>query len=175
MGSLALAMIGIICLAPVLANLLRPVVVPSIPLGPTLPCSRAPSWQTTWAARPGPELAPGGRGLRRTVVGAMLGPPSSSPSLALGIIQKRGPEFLAKGVLAGVITIPLGAPGRRTGGGVSGGYGAPQPHPYRAHRRAHCGGAMAHSYGGMVKFTVFGKIVVIVITVSAWPPPLWGP
>ena len=28
MGSLALAMIGIICLAPVLANLLRPVVVP---------------------------------------------------------------------------------------------------------------------------------------------------
>ena len=28
MGSLALAMLGIICLAPVLANLLRPVVVP---------------------------------------------------------------------------------------------------------------------------------------------------
>ena len=28
MGSLALAMVGIICLAPVLANLLRPVVVP---------------------------------------------------------------------------------------------------------------------------------------------------
>ena len=29
MGSLAMAMIGIICLAPVLSNLLRPVVVPS--------------------------------------------------------------------------------------------------------------------------------------------------
>ena len=36
MGSLALAMIGIICLAPVLANLLRPVVVPLYPGGGTV-------------------------------------------------------------------------------------------------------------------------------------------
>ena len=48
MGSLALAMIGIICLAPVLANLLRPVV-------PTRPCAPGPYWQTIWAARPWPE------------------------------------------------------------------------------------------------------------------------
>ena len=55
MGSLALAMIGIICLAPVLANLLRPVVVP---WGPIRPCSRVPSWPTTWGARPWPRSWP---------------------------------------------------------------------------------------------------------------------
>ena len=49
MGSLALAMIGIICLAPVLANLLRPVVVP---WGPTRPCLPVPSWPTIWGAPP---------------------------------------------------------------------------------------------------------------------------
>ena len=39
MGSLALAMIGIICLAPVLASLLRPVVVPIYTF-----LQAAPSW-----------------------------------------------------------------------------------------------------------------------------------
>ncbi len=43
MGSLALAMVGIICLAPVLANILRPVIVPfSAFLVRTLPCSPEP-------------------------------------------------------------------------------------------------------------------------------------
>lgn len=59
MGSLALAMIGIICLAPVLANLLRPVVVPLYQaLGADPPCSRVPSWPTTWGARPWPRSWP---------------------------------------------------------------------------------------------------------------------
>ena len=67
MGSLALAMIGIICLAPVLANLLRPVVVPLPGLGPIRPCSRVPSWPTTWGRAPGPGAGPdpGGGTVRR--------------------------------------------------------------------------------------------------------------
>ena len=56
MGSLALAMIGIICLAPVLANLLRPVVVPLYQaLGADPAMSPVPSWPTTWGARPWPR------------------------------------------------------------------------------------------------------------------------
>ena len=51
MGSLALAMIGVIALAPVLANLLRPVVVPVYQFwGQILPCLPALSWLVTWAA-----------------------------------------------------------------------------------------------------------------------------
>ena len=51
MGSLALAMLGIICLAPVLAAVLKPIVVPVFSfLGRILPCLPAPSWPATWAA-----------------------------------------------------------------------------------------------------------------------------
>ena len=53
MGSLALAMIGIICLAPVLANLLRPVVVPLYQaLGADPAMFAGTSWPTTWGGAP---------------------------------------------------------------------------------------------------------------------------
>ena len=77
-------------------------------------------------------------------------------------------------MLAGVITIPLGAPGRRTGGGFPVAMVLRNLIPIVLIAVLIAGGAMAH-FRGMVKgFTVFGKIVVIVITVGL-AAPLWRP
>ena len=114
MGSLALAMIGIICLAPVLANLLRPVVVPLYSLLGADPAMFAGTILANdmGGAPLARELAltPEAGQFGGLIVGAMLGPTVVfTIPVALGIIQKEDQEFLAKGVLAGVITIPLGA------------------------------------------------------------------
>ena len=51
MGSLALSMVGIITLAPVLANLLSPIVVPVYELlGLIQQCLPQPYWLMIWAA-----------------------------------------------------------------------------------------------------------------------------
>ena len=114
MGSLALAMIGILCLAPVLSALLRPVVVPLYGFLGADPAMFA-----------GTILANdmGGAALARElalteeagqfgglIVGAMLGPTVVfTIPVALGILRKEDLEPLAQGVLAGIVTIPLGA------------------------------------------------------------------
>ena len=112
-GSLALSMLGIICLAPVLAKLLRPVVVPVYRFLGADP-----------GMFPGSILANdmGGAALSMelaqsreaglfggTIIGAMLGATIVfTIPVALGIIQPEDRPFLAKGVLAGIITIPVG-------------------------------------------------------------------
>ena len=114
MGALALAMIGILCLAPVLSDLLRPVVVPVYAFLGADPAMFA-----------GTILANdmGGAALARElalteeagqfgglIVGAMLGPTVVfTIPVALGILRKEDLEPLAQGVLAGIVTIPLGA------------------------------------------------------------------
>ena len=114
MGALALAMIGILCLAPVLSALLRPVVVPLYGFLGADPAMFA-----------GTILANdmGGAALARElalteeagqfgglIVGAMLGPTVVfTIPVALGILRKEDLESLAQGVLAGIVTIPLGA------------------------------------------------------------------
>ncbi len=114
MGALALAMIGILCLAPVLSALLRPVVVPLYGFLGADPAMFA-----------GTILANdmGGAALARElalteeagqfgglIVGAMLGPTVVfTIPVALGILRKEDLEPLAQGVLAGIVTIPLGA------------------------------------------------------------------
>ena len=123
MGSLALAMIGIICLAPVLANLLRPVVVPLYSLLGADPAMFAGTILANdmGGAPLARELAltPEAGQFGGLIVGAMLGPTVVfTIPVALGIIQKEDQEFLAKGVLAGVITIPLGA----LAGGLAAGF-----------------------------------------------------
>jgi len=51
MGSLAIAMLGIIALAPVLAGLLKPVIVPVFSfLVQTRPCSPEVFWPAIWGA-----------------------------------------------------------------------------------------------------------------------------
>ena len=113
MGSLALAMIGIICLAPVLANLLRPVVVP---LYQALGADPAMFAGTLLANDMGgaplaQELALNQEAgqFGGLIVGSMLGPTIVfTIPVALGIIKKEDRPYLGAGVLAGMITIPIG-------------------------------------------------------------------
>lgn len=113
MGALALAMVGVVSLAPVLADLMRPVVSPFYKLLGADPAMFA----TTILANDmgGYPLAmqlaenPDAGRFAGLILGAMLGPTIVfTIPVALGIIEKEDREFLSKGVLAGMITIPIG-------------------------------------------------------------------
>lgn len=171
MGSLALSMIGIIALAPVLANVLRPVVVPLFNLVGADPAVFA---GTILANDMGG--APLAKELAQTVeagqfggliVGAMLGPTIVfTIPVALGIIKAEDRPALARGVLAGIITIPVGS----FAGGLAAGF---QVLMILRNLIPIVVIALLIALGlflvpnGMVKgFQVFGKIIIIIITVG---------
>lgn len=113
MGTLAVAMIGVISLAPVIANVMEPIVVPIFTAFGADPSMFA----TTLLANDmgGYPLAmqmakdPAIGNFAGLILGAMMGPTIVfTIPVALGIIKKEDSQFLAKGVLAGIITIPLG-------------------------------------------------------------------
>lgn len=113
MGSLALAMLGVVSLAPVLAKVLKPIVEPVYTMLGADPAMFA----TTLLANDmgGYPLAMELAGSNEAglfaglILGAMMGPTIVfTIPVALGIIDKEDTPFLAKGVLAGIITIPLG-------------------------------------------------------------------
>ena len=171
MGSLALSMIGIICLAPVLAGLLRP---GGGPLYSFLGADPAMFAGTILANDMGgaplaKELAltPEAGQFGGLIVGSMLGPTVVfTIPVALGIIRPEDHEFLAKGVLAGVITIPIGG----LVGGIAAGFPLMMvlknliPIVLIAVLIAL---GLAFIPDGMVKgFQVFGRFVIIVITVG---------
>ena len=171
MGSLALAMIGIICLAPVLADVLRPVVVPFYQFLGADPAMFA---GTILANDMGG--APLAKELALTeqagqfgglIVGAMLGPTIVfTIPVGLGIIQAEDRPALATGVLAGVITVPIGS----FAGGLAAGF--PVMMVLRnlipiALFAVLIALGLAFVPRGMVKgFQVFGRVVVILITVG---------
>lgn len=113
LGSLALAMIGIISFAPVLAGLLKPLLVPVYSFFGADPAMFA----TTFLANDmgGYHLA---MDLAQTtnaglfaglLLGSMLGATIVfTIPVALGIIRKQDHDYLAKGILIGLTTIPLG-------------------------------------------------------------------
>ena len=113
MGALAMAMVGIIALAPVLANLLRPVIVPvytflgadpAMFAGTILACDMggaALAQQLTTD----PEAALIGGILSGSTLGATI---VFIIPVAMGILQKEDRPAMAKGVLAGIVTIPIG-------------------------------------------------------------------
>lgn len=113
-GSLALSMLGIICLAPVLANVLRPVVVPVFRIfgadpgmfpGSILACDMGGAPLAMELAENREAGLFGG-----VIIGSMLGATIVfTIPVALGIIRQEDRKFLAQGVLAGIITIPVGA------------------------------------------------------------------
>lgn len=113
MGSLALSMVGIITLAPVLANILKPVVVP---LYTALGADPAMFATTLLANDMGGfplamQLAqdPQAGLFAGAILGAMMGPTIVfTIPVALGIIEKEDQQYLATGVLSGLITIPIG-------------------------------------------------------------------
>lgn len=113
-GSLAISMVGIIALAPVIANLLKPVIVPIFGFLGADPAMFAGSILANdmGGAPLAQALANDAQAglFGGLIVGAMLGPTIVfTIPVALGIIEERDRKFLATGVLAGVITIPIGS------------------------------------------------------------------
>lgn len=113
MGSLALAMVGIIALAPVLAQLLRPVVVPvytflgadpAMFAGTILACDMGGA-SLAQELTNDPEAAALGGILCGSMLGATI---VFTVPVAMGILSKEDRPFLAKGILCGVVTIPVG-------------------------------------------------------------------
>ena len=113
MGSMGLAMIGIIALAPVLAGLLRPVVVPVYEfLGAdpamfagTLLASDMGGGQLARELSADPRAAMLGGVITGSMMGATL---VFTIPVAMGIVAAEDRPALAKGILAGIVTIPVG-------------------------------------------------------------------
>ena len=113
MGSLAMAMIGIICLAPVLASILKPVVVPvynflgadgAMFAGTILACDMGGGSLAQELTADSQAALLGG-----VITGSMLGATVVfTIPVAMGILQEEDRPFLAKGILCGVVTVPIG-------------------------------------------------------------------
>ncbi len=113
-GALSLSMLGILALAPVLANLLKPVLVPVYRLLGADPAMFAGSILANdmGGAPLAAELAQTKEAAQfgGLIVGSMLGATIVfTIPVALGIIRAEDRPALAKGILAGVVTIPIGA------------------------------------------------------------------
>lgn len=123
-GALSLSMLGILSLAPVLAKLLKPVLVPLYGFLGADPAMFAGSILANdmGGAPLAMELAQSQEAGRFAglIVGSMLGATIVfTIPVALGIIRAEDRPALAKGVLAGVVTIPIGA----LVGGLTAGFG----------------------------------------------------
>ena len=171
MGSLALAMVGIVCLAPVLAALLKPVVVPvnsflgadpAMFAGTILACDMG-----------GGALAMEMTGNRDAallggvITGSMLGATLVfTIPVAMGILEEEDRPAMAKGILCGIVTIPVGV----LVGGVTAGFPLGMvlknliPIVLIA---ALIALGLWKAEQKMVRgFTVFGKVVVTVVTLG---------
>lgn len=171
MGALALAMVGIICLAPVLARLLRPVLVPvyrflgadpAMFAGSILACDMGGASLAYELAESQQAAQFGG-----LIVGSMLGPTIVfTIPVALGILSKEDLPWLAKGVLAGVITVPLGC----LAGGLVAGFPILMVLrnliPIAIFALLIALGLWKAEKAMIRGFAVFGKVVVAVITVG---------
>ena len=113
MGSLALAMVGIITLAPVLANLLRPVIVPvygalgadpAMFAGTILACDMG-GGALAQELTNDPQAALLGGVLCGSMLGATI---VFTIPVAMGILSEQDRPAMAKGILAGIVTIPVG-------------------------------------------------------------------
>ena len=113
MGSMGLAMIGIISLSPVLAGLLRPVVVPVYKLlgadpamfaGTLLACDMGGGPLARELSADSQAALLGG-----VITGSMMGATIVfTIPVAMGIVEAEDRPALAKGILAGIVTIPVG-------------------------------------------------------------------
>ena len=122
MGSLAMAMIGIIALAPVLADILTPVVVPvyrflgadpAMFAGTILACDMG-GGSLAMEMSSDPKAALLGGVLTGFMLGATI---VFTIPIAMGILEETDRAAMAKGILCGIVTIPLGV---LTGGLVAG-------------------------------------------------------
>lgn len=113
LGPLALAMVGVMSLSPVLAKILNPVIGPLYGLigadpamfAGTLLANDMGGWPLAEQMTDNLQAAQ----LSGLILGSMMGPTIVfTIPVALSIIDKSDRPFLAKGVLAGICTIPLG-------------------------------------------------------------------
>ena len=113
MGSLALAMIGIITLAPVLAAVLKPVVLPVYRLlgadpamfAGTILASDMGGGALAQELTQDPQAALLGGVLTGSMLGATI---VFTIPVAMGILAEEDRPIMAKGILCGIVTIPIG-------------------------------------------------------------------
>lgn len=171
MGSLALAMVGIVCLAPVLAGLLKPVIVPVFAFlgadpamfaGTILACDMGGGALAVELAASSQAAMLGG-----VLTGSMLGATVVfTIPVAMGILEEKDRPVMAQGILCGIVTIPLGV----LAGGLTAGF------PIGMVLRnlipiviiaALIALGLWRAENAMVRgFEVFGKLVVAVVTVG---------
>ena len=171
MGSLALAMVGIVSLAPVLAGILKPIVVPVYRLlgadpamfaGTVLACDMG-----------GGPLArqltadPQAADLGGVITGSMLGATVVfTIPVAMGILEEEDRPAMAKGILCGMVAIPFGI----LAGGLTAGYAFSMVLrnlvPIVLMALLIALGLWRAEKTMVAAFTAFGKIVVAVVTVG---------
>ena len=171
MGSLALAMVGIVSLAPVLAGILKPIVVPVYRLlgadpamfaGTLLACDMG-----------GGPLArqltadPQAADLGGVITGSMLGATVVfTIPVAMGILEDRDRPAMAKGILCGMVAIPFGI----LAGGLTAGYAFSMVLrnlvPIVLMALLIALGLWRAEKAMVAAFTAFGKILVAVVTVG---------
>ena len=171
MGTLALAMIGIVCLAPVLAKLLKPVVVPiygalgadpAMFAGTILACDMGGGALARELA-----LSEDAAGLGGIITGSMLGATIVfTIPVAMGLLREEDRPAMAKGILCGIVAIPLGV----LAGGLTAGYPVVMILrnlvPIVLIALLIALGLWRAEKAMVTAFTVFGKIVVAVVTVG---------
>lgn len=171
MGSLALAMVGIVCLAPVLASLLKPVIVPVFAFlgadpamfaGTILACDMGGGALAVELAASHQAAMLGG-----VLTGSMLGATVVfTIPVAMGILEEKDRPVMAQGILCGIVTIPLGV----LAGGLTAGF--PIGMVLRNLIPIVIIGALIalglwRAENAMVRgFEVFGRLVVAVVTVG---------
>lgn len=170
-GTLALSMVGIIALSPVIASVLEPVVVPFFNMLGADPAMFAGSILANdmGGAPLAAELANTKEAAQfgGLIVGSMLGPTIVfTIPVALGLIKEADRKFMATGVLAGVITVPVGS----FVGGLAAGFPVMMIIrnlvPIILFALLIALGLWRFPNAMIKGFTVFGKFVVILITVG---------
>ena len=171
MGALAMAMLGIIALAPVLASVLRPVIVPvfrylgadpAMFAGSLLACDMG-GGPLAQELTEDPQAAVLGGVITGSMLGATL---VFTIPAAMGILKEEDRPAMAKGILCGIVTIPVGI----LVGGIVAGFSVGMvlrnliPIVIIALLIAL---GLWKAEKAMVKgFTVFGKGVAVVVTVG---------
>ena len=169
MGSLGIAMLGIISLAPVLAGFLKPLIVPLFSLLGADPAMFAGALLASDMGA-GPlamELTENREAalLGGVITGSMLGATLVfTLPVAMGILREEDRPAMAKGILCGIVTIPLGI----LVGGLTAGF-APGMVLRNLIPIVILGAAIAfglwRAEGAMVRgFAAFGKAVVALVT-----------
>lgn len=171
MGSLALAMVGIVSLAPVLAGILKPIVVPVYRLlgadpamfaGTVLACDMG-GGQLARQLTADPQAAD----LGGVITGSMLGATVVfTIPVAMGILEERDRPAMAKGILCGMVAIPFGI----LAGGLTAGYAFSMVLrnlvPIVLMALLIALGLWRAEKAMVAAFTAFGKILVAVVTVG---------